>query len=79
MAGFFMPEHKSMVKKAKIESLQTSKPILDEMQLQEINDLLLQSVLEELEVIITLLPDVFTFWGVLRYSKCKTERYFFFY
>lgn len=57
--GFFMPEHKSMLKRAEIEILQTRKPTLDETQLQEINDLLVQSVQDELEVIITLWLDGF--------------------
>ncbi|WP_368731700.1 YolD-like family protein, partial [Mycobacterium tuberculosis] len=39
-----MPEHKKMLREAEIEDMKLKKPILDEGQLQEINDLFVQSV-----------------------------------
>lgn len=57
--GFFMPEHKKMLKEAEIEDMKLKKPTLDEGQLQEINDLLVQSVQDELEIILTLWFDGF--------------------
>lgn len=57
--GFFMPEHKSLLKIAEIEDMKSKKPILDEGNLQEINDFLVQSVQDELEILLTLWLDGF--------------------
>lgn len=57
--GFFMPEHKAMLKRAEIEDMKLKKPLLDEGQLQDINDLLVQSIQDELEIVLTLWLDGF--------------------
>lgn len=57
--GFFMPEHKALLKRAEWEGTKVKKPILDEGQLQEINDLLVQSVQDELEIVLTFWLDGF--------------------
>jgi hypothetical protein len=57
--GFIMPEHKAMIKNAEIESLKATKPILDEGQLQEINDLLVMSMQDEEKIELSLWLDGF--------------------
>lgn len=44
--GFFMPEHISMLKKHEIEDMKVEKPILDEDLVNEINDVLVESILD---------------------------------
>jgi hypothetical protein len=44
--AFFVPEHVEMIKNAEIEDIKVQKPILDEYEVQEINDLLVASILD---------------------------------
>ncbi|KAA9012287.1 YolD-like family protein [Niallia endozanthoxylica] len=57
--GFFMPEQKELIKQAYIESLKTAKPILDEGQLHEMNDLLIKSMQDYEPIKLTLWMDGF--------------------
>lgn len=52
---FFMPEQKK--KEAEIEDMKVKKPLLNEGKMQEINDLLVQSVQDELEIVLVLWMD----------------------
>ena len=56
---FIMPEQRSMMKQAEIDSLKINKPSLDEGQLQEINDVLVESLQDEMESKLTLWFDGF--------------------
>lgn len=54
-----MPEQKSMMKKFEIEDMKVRKPELDEYELQEINDLLVESLQNEQQIVIKLWLDGF--------------------
>lgn len=56
---FIMPENKSMYNQVFKDDLKLKKPILDEDQLHSINDVLVQSVMEETEIKLTLWFDGF--------------------
>lgn len=56
---FIMPENKSMYNQVFKDDLKLKKPILDEDQLHSINDVLVQSVMEETEIRLTLWFDGF--------------------
>jgi hypothetical protein len=56
---FIMPENKSMYNQVFKDDLKLKKPILDEDQLHSINDILVQSVMEETEIKLTLWFDGF--------------------
>jgi YolD-like protein len=56
---FIMPEQRSMIKQMHTNDLKIDKPILDEHQLYEINDVLVQSVLDEKEIKLSLWFDGF--------------------
>lgn len=45
--GFFMPEHIAMLKRYKIEYMMEQKPVLDDFEIQEINDVLVNSIMNE--------------------------------
>lgn len=44
--AFFMPEQIKMLKQIEIEDMKVEKPVLDEYEIQEINDLLVSSILD---------------------------------
>lgn len=56
---FIMPENKGMYNKVFKDDLKLKKPILDEDQLHSINDVLVQSVMDETEIKLTLWFDGF--------------------
>lgn len=56
---FIMPEQRSMLKHVYIDSLKINKPSLDEGQLEEINEVLVESVQDEREIKLTLWLDGF--------------------
>jgi hypothetical protein len=56
---FIMPENKGMYNKAFKDDLKLKKPILDEDQLHSINDVLVQSIMDEMEIKLTLWLDGF--------------------
>jgi hypothetical protein len=57
--GFIMPEQKELIKQAYIENLKTKKPILDEEQYHEMNDLLVRSMQDKEPIRLTLWIDGF--------------------
>lgn len=52
-----MPEHIAMIKKYENEDKKVKKPVLDEYELEEINDLLVQSILDRQPIQIKLWLD----------------------
>ena len=56
---FIMPENKGMYNKVFKDDLKLKKPILDEDQLHSINDVLVQSIMDETEIKLTLWLDGF--------------------
>ena len=54
-----MPENKGMYDKVFKDDLKLKKPILDENQLHSINDGLVQSIMDETEIVLTLWLDGF--------------------
>ena len=56
---FIMPENKGMYDKVFKDDLKLKKPILDENQLHSINDGLVQSIMDETEIVLTLWLDGF--------------------
>ncbi len=56
---FVMPEQRSVMKKVYIDDAKMNKPIMDEGQLHEINDVLVQSLQDEREIKLTLWLDGF--------------------
>lgn len=57
--GFFMPEHKELLKQTYIEDLKTEKPALDEEQLHAMNDLFVMSIQDNEQLELTLWLDGF--------------------
>ncbi|WP_191090683.1 YolD-like family protein [Niallia endozanthoxylica] len=55
--GFFMPEQKELIRQIYKESLKTEKPILDEEQLHKMSDLLVRSMQDNKQMILTLWMD----------------------
>ncbi|MGG1689440.1 YolD-like family protein [Heyndrickxia ginsengihumi] len=48
--GFFIPQHISMLKKFEIEDMNVQKPVLDEDELYQINDVLVESVMDREQI-----------------------------
>ncbi|WP_050632216.1 YolD-like family protein [Bacillus andreraoultii] len=48
--GFFIPQHISMLKKFEIEDMKVQKPVLDEDQLHQINDILVESLMDREQI-----------------------------
>jgi YolD-like protein len=57
--AFMMPEQVKLLKQYEIEDMKVRKPVLDEYEIQEINDLLVQSILDREPIHIKLSLDGF--------------------
>lgn len=57
--GFILPELKSMIDQIEVDDIKVNKPVLDEGQLQEINDVLVESLQDERQIKLTLWLDGF--------------------
>lgn len=55
--GFFIPGHIGMLKKIELEDMKVKKPILDEDQVHEINDILVESLMDCKEIYLKLWLD----------------------
>ncbi|MCU9601753.1 YolD-like family protein [Pallidibacillus thermolactis] len=57
--AFMMPEQIKLLKQVEIEDMKIKKPVLDEQEIQEINDLLVESILDHKPICIKLWLDGF--------------------